>query len=119
MSADLITIRTLRVQTKIGVTEAERSRPQEVVIDLELELDLRAAGASDDLTDTVDYDRLATEVADLVRASEYKLLEVLAEKIARHLCTISRVERVTVEVAKASPPVQEEVGPIAVRITRP
>ena len=119
MTGDSITISKLKVLAHIGVTEEERSKPQTLLVDLELTLDLRPAGRSDDLDDTIDYDGLTTEVADLVRASEFKLLETLAESIAAHVCALSRVEGVTVEVTKESPPVSEEVGPIAVRITRP
>ncbi|MBW3595237.1 MAG: dihydroneopterin aldolase [Actinobacteria bacterium] len=119
MTGDRITISDLRVSTRVGVTDEERSEPQTVLVDLELFVDLHAAGTSDDLRDTVDYDRVATGVAELVRSSETNLLEALAESIARHVCTFTRVERVTVGVAKASPPVEEDVGPIAVRITRP
>lgn len=116
---DRITISRLKVPTHVGVTDEERSQPQTVVINIELILDLKPAAQSDNLTDTVDYDRLTTEVAELVRSSETKLLENLAETIASHVCTLTRVERVSVEVIKESPPVPEDVGPIAVRITRP
>lgn len=116
---DRITISRLKVPTHVGVTDEERSQPQTVVVNIELILDLKPAAQSDNLTDTVDYDRLTTEVAELVRSSETKLLENLAETIASHVCTLTRVERVSVEVIKESPPVPEDVGPIAVRITRP
>ena len=119
MTNDRISITGLKVPARIGVTAGERDRPQTVVVALELERDLRPAGASDDLEDTVDYDHLTTSVADLVRSSETNLLESLAEKIASHVCASTEVDRVTVEVMKESPPVSEDVGPIAVRITRP
>ena len=116
---DRITISRLKVPTHVGVTDEERSQPQTVIINLELILDLKPAARSDDLADTVDYDRVTTEVAELVRSSETKLLENLAEMIASHVCTLTRVERVSVEVIKEAPPIPEDVGPIAVRITRP
>ncbi len=119
MSDDRITIRDLRVPARIGVTDAERAQPQSLLIDLDLEVDTRTAGASDDLDDTVDYDRLTTDVAGVVRSSQTRLLESLAEKIAARVCTLKPVERVTVEIRKESPPVSEDVGRIAVRITRP
>src|SRR5687768_7549006 len=116
---DRISITGLKVAAHIGVTEEERARPQTLVVNLELEADLRRAGASDDLDDTVDYDNLATSVAGLIRESETKLVESLAEKVASHVCASKKVDRVTVELMKESPPVAEDVGPIAVRITRP
>jgi dihydroneopterin aldolase len=119
MTDDLITIKGLKVPARIGVTDQERSVPQTVIVDLDLVVDLSAAAASDDLADTVDYDRLTSYVAELVRTSGSKLLEHLAGSIATSVCSLSGVERVTVEVSKESPPVGEEVGTIAVRITRP
>ena len=89
------------------------------MIDVELERDLSAAAASDDLTDTIDYDRLTSYVAELVRTSSSKLLEHLAGTIAEQVGSLPGVERVTVEVSKESPPVSEHVGKIAVRISRP
>ena len=115
---DTISIRDLKVPTHIGVTDAERAEVQNVLVDIDLAVDLSVAGGSDELDDTVDYDRLTTEVAKLVRSSDAKLLEALAHSIASHVCTFNGVEAVTVEVAKESPPVAEDVGTIAVRITR-
>lgn len=116
---DRITIRDLKVPTKVGVTDEERSTPQTVVITIEIAADLKQASASDRLEDTIDYGRVAVEVAELVRASETKLLETLAEAIASHIGRLNGVQGVTVEVVKESPPVAQEVGPIAVKITRP
>lgn len=117
--SDRISIRGLLVETRIGVTEKERSRPQDVSIDLDIDVDLGAAGASDDLADTIDYDSLVSEVARLVRASECLLLERLAAQICDLVAAKSRVGGVTVEVTKSDVPVNEEVGAISVRVARP
>ena len=119
MNTDRIELRGLRLLARIGVLPEERERDQPLEIDIDAELDLSPSGASDDLADTVDYDRLTSYVAELVRTSSSKLLEHLAGSIATAVCALSGVERVTVEVSKESPPVGEEVGTIAVRITRP
>jgi dihydroneopterin aldolase len=106
------------VETRIGVTEKERSRPQDVVIDLEIAGDLAAAGSSDSLDDTIDYDGLVTEVAALVRASECNLLERLASQIADRVAAKPGVSGVTVRVGKQHVPVDEEVSSISVSIER-
>jgi FolB domain-containing protein len=98
---DVISIEGLRVPTLIGVTEEERSAPQDVEIDLELYLDLSRAGISDDLADTVDYDGLVRDVADLVRSSKASLMEHLAEDIATLISRNQLVERVTVKLRKS------------------
>ena len=119
MTDDRISISHLKVPTHIGATDDERATAQTVIVSLELTVDLAAASKSDDLDDTVDYDALTRQVADLVRGSNVRLLETLAGNIASRVCSFTAVERVTVEVMKESPPVPEDVGPIAVRITRP
>jgi FolB domain-containing protein len=115
---DRIAIRGLSIETRIGVTEKERSRPQDVQIDIELTADLSRPGLSDALGDTIDYDALVTEVAALVRAGERNLLEKLAEEIAALLSAKDGVSGVTVEVMKQHVPVLEEVAGISVRVER-
>ncbi|MGH2699572.1 MAG: dihydroneopterin aldolase [Actinomycetota bacterium] len=116
---DVISIRNLRVATHIGVTEEERSEPQWVLVSVELRTDLGAAAKSDALDDTINYHWATNEIAAIVRSSECRLLEYLAGKIASQMSKIERVDGVTVEVAKESLPVEEDVGGIAVRIERP
>ena len=117
--ADAISISGLRAQTHIGVTPEEREQPQQVVVDLELEADLRAAGRSDALEDTVDYANVTSMVTRLVEASQAHLLEHLAEDIAEALLRLEGLRAVRVEIAKDPPPVVENVRRISVRIERP
>lgn len=116
--SDRITVSGLTVETRIGVTEKERSRPQDVVIDIDIERDLAAAGASDSLEDTIDYDGLVNEVAALARASECNLLETLASRIADRVADKDGVTGVTVKVGKGHVPVDEEVSSISVSVGR-
>jgi len=116
---DQIAIRELRLATHIGVTDEERANPQWVRVTVELEADLRRAGKSDDLTDTINYHWATNEIAAIVRSNSCDLLEYLAGKIASRMTKIEGVHGVTVEVAKESPPVDEDVRAIEVRIHRP
>lgn len=116
--SDRITVSGLRVETRIGVTEKERARPQDVVIDIDIATDLGPSGTSDALEDTIDYDGLVTEVAALVRTSECNLLERLAAKIAAEVSAKRGVTGVTVRVKKQHVPVDEEVSAISVTIER-
>jgi dihydroneopterin aldolase len=116
---DRVVVKDLRLPARIGVSPDERSAPQDVLVTAEIVADLSIAGASDTLEDTVDYHAAVQTIAELVRSSESKLLEHLAEEIAARLLRLSLVVRVTVEVRKAAPPVEEDVGAIAVHIERP
>lgn len=116
--SDRIVVRGLRVPTHIGATDEERDREQYVVIDIQVTTALDVAAASDDLEDTVDYDTLVRDVAELVRSQRCRLLEHLAARIADIAIAGRNVESVTVEVAKERPPVPYEVGSISVRMER-
>jgi dihydroneopterin aldolase len=111
---DSIIVKGLRVKAHVGVTEEERSASQVLVINL----DLRRPGMTDDLADTVDYGRITAEVDELVSSNSSALLENLAEKIAAHIAAIPGINGVSVEIAKESPPIEQEVGCVAVRIER-
>ena len=114
--SDRIRIRGLEVEARVGVSEQERARPQTVIVDVDIAADLSRATASDDVRDTIDYGEVLSAVAETVRASESKLLEHLAAKIVSVVSRMDGVANVTVEIAKQSPPVSEQVEAIGVTI---
>ena len=79
---DIVYIRELEVETVIGVFDWERERKQTVSIDLDLGCDIRAAARSDDIADALDYKAISHRVVNFVAASEFMLVEALAEAIA-------------------------------------
>jgi len=86
---------------KHGALPGERDRAQRFEVELELEVDLTRARASDDLADTVDYATLHATVADVVHNRSYALLERLADEIARTLLgSDERIGAVCVTIAK-------------------
>jgi FolB domain-containing protein len=97
---DRIFIRDLALRCIIGVQDFERKEKQDVLINLELEADLSTPGASDDIGDTVDYKTLKKRIIALVEDSRFKLVEALAEAIARTALEDPKVERVKVLVEK-------------------
>lgn len=118
---DRIEIRDLRVMGVHGVLPEEQGRAQPFGIDLDIVADLRPAGASDDLADTIDYGALSEAAATEVAGRPAALLEHLAERIAARVLGLAagRVRSVTVTLRKLRPPVPVDVASIGVRITRP
>lgn len=80
---NIVYIRGLRAQAVIGVYEWERHIRQPLVLDLEMASDTGRAAASDQIADALDYAAISGRVVALVEASEYQLLETLAEAVAR------------------------------------
>lgn len=115
---DVIEIRGLRVAGICGVLPEEQARPQPLVVDIDLHADLAAAGASDDLNDTIDYASVISRTHDLVANGSVALLETLAHRIAQGCLDDPRVGSVTVTVRKLRPPVPHLVDTTGVRVTR-
>lgn len=82
---DMIFIHDLHIETLIGVHSWERQARRNLLLDLELGTDIRAAAASDQLADTLDYQAVAERIAAFAIASEFQLVETLAERIAELL----------------------------------
>lgn len=97
---DQIYIRQLKLKAVIGIYPRERKAPQPLVVDLALHTDLRAAGRSDRLTDTLDYAALVARIRKAVARSRFQLLEALAEHIAGLCLHAPRVAAVDVTVVK-------------------
>ncbi len=115
--SDVILLEAIQVPAALGVTTAERRMRRPVLLDVEVARDLRAAGRSDRIGHTIHYKRIYEVVEDVAANQEHKLVEALAERIARAVLEKFDVAAVTVTVRKPKPiaGVLEHAG---VRITR-
>ena len=82
---DIIYLKDLRVDAKIGVWEWERKILQTLVIDLDFAVDIGVASDSDKLDDTVDYKAISDRIMEFVGSSQFNLLEALAENLSKVL----------------------------------
>ncbi len=115
---DAITVRGIRARGRHGVLPAERELGQEFTVDVTLYLDTAQAAATDDLTRTVDYGELATRLAAVVSGEPVKLIETLAERLARLCLSYERVEEVEVSVHKPAAPIPVPFDDVVVTIRR-
>ena len=97
---DRIFIRELALRCIIGIYPEERREKQDVVINVAMHCDLRKAGLSDNLDDTVNYKAIKKSILALVEGSRFQLIETLAEKIAAIALADEKVQRVVVTVDK-------------------
>ena len=97
---DIIFLRGLEVECIIGFIDWERRVKQTVVIDLELPVDCRAASIRDEVEDTLDYKKVAKRVIAFVEASEFKLVETLAHRLAMTLLEEFGIEWVRLSINK-------------------
>ncbi|HEV2701102.1 MAG TPA: dihydroneopterin aldolase [Steroidobacteraceae bacterium] len=82
-TSDRVFLRELGVECIIGFLDWERLVKQTVYLDIEAPIDCRKAALHDDVAETLDYKRLSKVVLAFVGASEFKLVETLADRTAR------------------------------------
>lgn len=97
---DKILVRDLLVRGIVGLNEWERKNRQDILVNLEIFADIRAAGLSDRVAETVNYRTITKAVIKTVEESSYFLVEALASEIARLIVEDFGVDRVRVRVEK-------------------
>jgi len=96
---DRIIIRDLLLRGIIGINDWEREQKQDILINLTLYTDVRAAGRSDSIDDCLNYRTLTKQIIAYVEGSAHYTVEALATAIAR-ICIESGASRVLVRVEK-------------------
>jgi dihydroneopterin aldolase len=117
--SDEIRLEGIQIPAALGVTAAERRSRRPVRLDIAVERDLRDAGRSDRICHTIHYKRVFEVVEDVAANFEHKLVEALADRIARAVLEKFDADAVVVTVRKPSPiaGVLEHAG-VRVRRTR-
>jgi dihydroneopterin aldolase len=118
MADDELTLTGLRATAHHGVFEHERVNGQEFVIDVSVWLDSRAAAASGDLAQTVNYGVLAEEVVASVESDPVDLIETVAERIAGVVLAHPAVRRTRVTLHKPSAPITVPFDDVSITIER-
>ncbi len=115
---DTIEIRGLRVVGIVGALEEERTRPQPFEVDIDIETDIRQAGATDDLSATLNYAEPTAAAERVIKEEGHVLLERVATRIAEEVLRSPKVISVGVVVRKLQPPLPHDMSSTAVRIHR-
>ncbi len=100
MSEDSILIRDLLVRGIIGINDWEREKRQDILLNLVLYQDMRAAAKSDSIEDSLNYRTLTKQVIQYVENSSHYLVETLASEIARIAVVDFDAARAQVRVEK-------------------
>jgi 7,8-dihydroneopterin aldolase/epimerase/oxygenase len=95
-----ISIVDLEVSYQIGVTDEERSKPQRLLITVEMDFDFSTAANSDRLEKTINYFDVAQELLKYGNNRSWKLLEKLTSNIVDFIMMRFKPETVTVEIKK-------------------
>ena len=120
MNEDRVLLEGMVFFGRHGVLASERELGQRFVVDVEMGLDLRRAGISDDLTETVDYSEVHKRVRKIAEGDPFDLIEAVAERIAASILeSHPKIEAVRVKVKKPDVRLEGTVlGGSAVEILR-
>jgi dihydroneopterin aldolase len=113
---DQIFLRQLVLPARIGVLAHEKVAPQDIVLDVTLDIETRQAAISDDLRDTVDYAALSAQLAQHCSHQHVELVERLAQQLADICLQDKRVQQVSLSLSK--PHALTNAAGVGVRITR-
>jgi FolB domain-containing protein len=97
---DQILIKDLVARGIIGINEWEREKTQEIRINIILYTDLKKAGESDDLQDSVDYRSIAKKALAHAETAKRLTVEALAADIAGLCLEHPKVHKARVRVEK-------------------
>ena len=95
-----ISIIDLEVFYRVGVPEAERVKPQRLLLTVEMNFDFSAAAKSDNIRNTIDYFAVSQRLLKFGEGRSWKLIEKLATDVADTVLSEFKPESVTVEVKK-------------------
>ncbi|MFP6652035.1 MAG: dihydroneopterin aldolase [Dehalococcoidia bacterium] len=109
MSRDKIILSGMVFYGFHGANSEEKELGQRFIVDLEIEYDLRPAGASDILTDTVNYSRFYGIVKEVMEGPSLNLLEAVAHRIASNVLERHPVESVMVRLKKPEVPIKGSI----------
>ena len=119
MEEDRILVKGMKFFGHHGITEEEQAIGQRIEVDVEIEVDLEAAGRADDPNLTLDYTLIYQVTREIVEGKSVKLIETLAESIADRLILKLNVDSAWVKVIKPNPPIDNSViGYVAIEVQR-
>ncbi len=99
--SDRVFIKDLLVRGIVGINPDERTKPQDVLVNVTMWTDTRAAGSSDDITDAVNYRTVAKRIISHVENGDPMLVERLVAELADIVLTSDdRIEEVEIRVEK-------------------
>ena len=101
--SDIILLEGIQIPAALGVTAAERRMRRPVTLDLEVARDLREAGRTDQIRQTVHYEQIFEVVEDVAGNYEHRLVESLGERIAEAILSKCAVDEGLVTVRKPKP----------------
>lgn len=115
---DIIRLKNMVFYGYHGVHESEKDLGGKFEVDLEIFKDLKKAGMTDNLKDTLNYEKVYKTVNNCIKKNKFYLIEALAERISSSIIKRYKTDRVIVKVRKPHAPVKGVLDTVEVEIER-
>jgi len=116
---DKINIKNLGVFAHHGVFPEEKNKGQTFYVSAILYTDLRTAGITDNLTETINYGEICHVITDFIKNNTFDLIETVAERLARKLLVeYPSMKKMSLEIKKPSAPIGLSLETVSVEIER-
>lgn len=116
---DKIKLENIKLYGYHGVLPEEQAKGQYFHIDVEMYLDLRKPGTTDNLEDTVDYSAVYHVIENITTSNKFRLIEKLADSISREILSRNeKIQEITVRIRKPDAPIDGELDWAEVEIKR-
>ncbi len=110
-----ISIVDLEVSYHVGVPDEERTRPQRLLLTVEMDCVFSKAAKSDGIADTIDYFAVSQRLLKFGDGREWKLIEKLAVDLADMILAEFKPQSVMVEVKKFPIPQARHVSVVTAK----
>ena len=101
-----------------GVDKSEKHLGGRFEVDVEMKLSLKKSCNSDELDDTVNYEKIYKTVDTCVNKDKFYLIEALANSIAKDILINFPINSILVRVRKPHAPVKGVLDTIEVELNR-
>ena len=110
MAKSKLEINGLNLKIKLGLTEQERLKSQNVEFYISIEFQtIPKACNSDTIEETICYDNLVKLIQNFCEGKEFKLIEYLCNSLYQYLKTIYLEHQIKLKICK-KPPIKEIHG---------
>lgn len=99
---DYIFIENLKVQGRHGVMDVERKVEQEFEVSVKMGVDTKAAAASDNLADALNYAPVKDIIIRIIQNNSFYLIERLADTLTSEVLKDKRIVTIELSIRKTA-----------------
>ena len=115
---DKVRILNLKIPARHGVYEFEKDKDGLFELDVEIFTNLSAAGKSDDLKDTINYDDAVSVITDIFTEKDYHLIEAVGDSICQKLLSDFPIQKVVLKIRKPHAAIMANLDTVEVELVR-